>query len=71
MAKITKPLTNTEVSQAKTKDKEYNLSDGGGLGLRIKTNGTKIWLFNYFHPHSKKRSNISFGTYPSVSLVMV
>lgn len=68
MAKLTKPLTNTEVSQAKPKDKEYNLSDGGGLALRVKTNGTKTWLFNYFHPHTKKRSNISFGTFPIVSL---
>jgi hypothetical protein len=27
MARITKPLANTEVKQAKPKDKEYNLSD--------------------------------------------
>lgn len=68
MAKLTKPLTNTEVSQAKPKDKEYNLSDGGGLALRVKCNGTKTWLFNYYHPHNNKRSNISFGTFPIVSL---
>ena len=68
MAKLTKPLTNTEVSQAKPKDKEYNLSDGSGLSLRVRTNGSKIWLFNYYHPHTNKRSNISFGVYPSVSL---
>ncbi|MDC0603352.1 integrase domain-containing protein [Aliiglaciecola sp.] len=68
MAKLTKPLTNTEVSQAKPKDKEYNLSDGGGLALRVKANGTKTWLFNYYHPHTNKRSNISFGAFPSVSL---
>jgi integrase len=68
MAKLTKPLTNTEVSQAKPKIKEYNLADGAGLALRVKINGTKTWLFNYFHPHTTKRSNISFGTYPAVSL---
>ncbi|GAC22515.1 integrase [Paraglaciecola mesophila KMM 241] len=68
MAKLTKPLTNTEVSQAKPKDKEYNLSDGQGLSLRVKPNGTKTWLFNYYHPHTNKRSNISFGTFPTVSL---
>jgi hypothetical protein len=28
MAKITKPLTNTEVKQAKPKDKDYTLLDG-------------------------------------------
>jgi hypothetical protein len=36
MAKLTKPLTNTEVKQAKPKDKIYKLSDGGGLLLRVK-----------------------------------
>lgn len=68
MAKLTKPLTNTEVSQAKPKDKEYNLSDGQGLSLRVKPNGSKIWLFNYYHPHTNKRNNISFGTYPLIAL---
>ena len=59
MAKIVKPLTNTEISQAKPKDKEYNLSDGEGLMLRVKPNGSKLWLFNYTHPYTKKRKNIS------------
>jgi integrase len=68
MAKITKPLTNTEVTQAKPKDKEYNLSDGGGLALRVKPNGTKTWLFNYYHPYTSKRNNISFGSFPVVTL---
>ena len=36
MARITKPLTNTEVKQAKPKEKIYTLSDGGGLQLRVK-----------------------------------
>jgi len=49
MAKITKPLTNTDVKQAKAKPKEkvYTLSDGGGLQLRIKPNGSKLWLLDY------------------------
>ena len=68
MAKLTKPLTNTEITHAKPKEKEYNLSDGQGLSLRVKSNGTKTWLFNYYHPHTNKRTNISFGTFPTVSL---
>jgi integrase len=68
MAKTTKPLTNTEVSQAKPKDKEYNLLDGYGLMLRVKPTGTKSWLFNYYHPVTKKRKNLSIGQYPAVSL---
>ncbi len=39
MARLTKPLTHTEVSQAKPRDKVYTLSDGGGLQLRVKPNG--------------------------------
>lgn len=68
MARYTKALTNTEVKQAKPKDKEYNLVDGDGLSLRIKPNGAKQWIFNYYRPFSKKRANISFGQYPEVTL---
>lgn len=68
MAKTTKQLTNTEVNQAKAKEKEYNLADGGGLALRVKPTGSKIWVFNYSRPFTKKRTNLGFGSYPDVSL---
>lgn len=68
MPRVARPLNNTQINNAKPKDKEYNLSDGDGLLLRIKTNGSKQWLFNYYHPHTKKRKNISIGTYPDISL---
>jgi len=68
MARTTKPLTNTEVKQAKPKDKIYALSDGDGLQLRIKPNGTKLWLFDYHRPHTNKRTCLSFGSFPELSL---
>jgi len=68
MAKITKPLTNTEVKQAKPKVNDYTLLDGEGLQLRVKINGTKSWLFNYYHPITKKRKNLSLGQYPALTL---
>ncbi|WP_114327316.1 integrase domain-containing protein [Candidatus Colwellia aromaticivorans] len=68
MAKLTKPLTNTEVKQAKAKEKVYKLSDGGGLLLRVKPNGFKTWIFDYYKPHTKSRTSIGFGAYPEVSL---
>jgi len=68
MARTTKPLTNTEVKQAKPKEKIYTLSDGGGLQLRIKPNGSKLWLFDYHRPYTKKRTSLSFGAYPALSL---
>ena len=50
MARTTKPLTNTEVQQAKPKEKEFNLVDGDGLALRVKPNGSKLWILNYYRP---------------------
>lgn len=34
----------------------------------MKTNGTKSWLFNYYHPITKKRKNLSLGQYPALTL---
>ena len=68
MARIVTPLTNTQIKQAKPKDKIYKLSDGEGLQLRIKPNGSKSWLLDYFKPYTKKRTSISLGKYPDVSL---
>lgn len=70
MARITKPLTNTEVERAKPKEKEYTLSDGKGLYLLIKPTGIRLWRFNYYQPFSnpKKRVLLGLGKYPEVSL---
>jgi hypothetical protein len=40
MAKTT-PLTNTEIKQAKPRDKVFKLADGDGLQLRVNPNGAK------------------------------
>ena len=69
MPRITKPLTDTEVRQAKPKSKEYTLWDGKGLCLRVKTSGSKSWVFSYYRPTTGKRANLGFGLYPDVSLV--
>jgi integrase len=68
MARITAPLTNTQIKQAKPKEKEYSLNDGQGLALRIKPTGSKLWIFNYYQPFTKKRKNMGLGMYPDVSL---
>lgn len=68
MAIKTTPLTDTQIKNAKPLDKEYNLNDGNGLALRIKPTGSKLWLFNYYRPISKKRANLSLGKYPDLSL---
>jgi len=73
MARITTPLTDTQIKTAKPKVKDNKriddtLSDGNGLYLLIKANGSKIWRFNYYRPLTKVRSLISFGSYPEISL---
>ena len=68
MARRTTPLTDTEIKKAKPKEKEYSLCDGYGLLLRIKPNGSKLWLFNYIRPILGTRTNLGLGTYPIVSL---
>lgn len=41
MARITKPITSTEIERAKAKEKDYKLIDGNGLYLLVKVNGAK------------------------------
>ena len=66
MARIVKPLTDTEIKKAKPKDKDYKLSDGENLYLVVKSNGTKFFRFDF--TYSKKRKSMSFGIYPEVTL---
>lgn len=68
MARQIKPLSTTQVSKAKPAEKEYSLADGNGLYLRIKPNGSKLWLFNYIHPITKKRKNVGLGIFPDITL---
>ncbi|MGR5238999.1 integrase domain-containing protein [Vibrio alfacsensis] len=68
MPRVTKPLTATEVKNAKPRDKEYTLSDGQGLQLRVLQSGSKQWQLNYYRPTSGKRANLSLGKFPDVSL---
>ncbi len=68
MARVTRPLTNTEVDKAKPQSKVSSLFDGEGLELKITPSGTKKWLFKYYKPFTKKRTNLTFGVYPDIPL---
>src|SRR5437588_7672399 len=61
-------LSDTKIRNAKPADKEYTLTDGQGLSMRVQTNGTKIWLYRY--RFGGKRKNLSFGVFPAVTLKM-
>jgi integrase len=51
---------------AKVQQKDYKISDGGGLSLLVKTDGVKRWLFYY--RFGGKQNTLGFGTYPDTTL---
>ena len=60
------PLTNTQIKNAKPKDKQYKLSDQGGLSLIVRTTGSKAWKYDY--RLDGKRLTHTIGTYPDMPL---
>jgi integrase len=60
------PLTDKIILNAKPKNTEYTLSDGGGLYLRIKPNGKKLWRGSY--QVQGERVRVPLGSYPGVPL---
>ncbi|WP_445497094.1 integrase domain-containing protein [Photorhabdus sp. SF281] len=71
MAKLAKKLTDTEIKNTKPADKEISLFDGDGLLLRIAPiakGGKKNWYLRYPVPVTKKRTKMSLGTYPHLTL---
>jgi len=67
MARLIKPLTATQVQNAKPKEKMYKLFDGGGLFLQVSPSGGKHWRMKYRQANGKE-GLLSFGAYPAVSL---
>ncbi len=61
-------LTDIKVEKAKKGDKTKILTDAHGLQLRINTSGSKKWLFAYRRPADNKRTSITLGSYPALSL---
>jgi integrase len=68
MGRATLRLNDTQINKAKPKEKDYTLSDGEGLQLLIKNNGSKLWEFYYKRLDNGKRRKTSFGIYPTVKL---
>lgn len=66
MPRAAKPLTDTEIRNAKPREAAYRLFDGGGLYLEISPSGGKLWRWKYRHGGKEKRA--SFGIYPDVGL---
>ena len=66
MARTTTPLTDTKIKTSKAKEKDYKLSDGGGLYLLVTKAGGKHWKLKYRFNNKEKK--LSLGAYPSISL---
>lgn len=66
MAKDVFKLTDTEIRKAEVKDKNYKLSDGGGLYVLIKPTGGKYFRFDY--RFAGQRLTLAMGTYPETTL---
>ncbi|MBD8198669.1 tyrosine-type recombinase/integrase [Pantoea agglomerans] len=60
------PLNARQIDTAKPREKEYKLTDGGGLYLLIKPNGAKYWRLKYRVLGKEKK--LSIGVYPDISL---
>ena len=56
----------TTVANAKPRERDYKLSDGGGLYLLVRPNGTKLWRLNY--RYFEKHRTLAFGAWPEVTL---
>ncbi len=61
-------LTDKELKAAKPREKPYKLSDGLGLYVEVKPNGSKLWRLKYRYEGKEKR--LSFGGYPDTSGTM-
>lgn len=59
-------LTGIKVSEAKPSERERKLSDGGGLYLLVKPNGTKAWRYKY--RFNGKELTLALGVFPEISL---
>ena len=67
MARLIKPLTATQVGNAKPKATMYKMFDGGGLFLQVNPSGGKHWKMKY-RKDDGKEGLLTFGSYPAVSL---
>jgi len=59
-------LKELEVRYATKRAKDYKLTDGEGLYLLVRPNGSKLWRMKY--RYGGKEKLLSFGGHPAVSL---
>lgn len=60
------PLIDTAIRQKKPSSKSKKLTDGGGLFLEIRPNGSRLWRYQY--RIAGKTNLYAIGAYPTVTL---
>lgn len=60
------PLTDVKIRQAKPGASPIKMTDGGGLHLEVRPNGSKLWRYRY--RLDGKENTFAIGAYPDVSL---
>jgi integrase len=60
-------LTNMTIRNARAREKDYKLSDSGGLYLLVTPAGGKLWRLKFRVDGREKK--LSIGAYPEISLV--
>ena len=60
------PLTDVKIRSAKSHEKNYKLSDSGGLYLEVSATDGKYWRWKYRFAGKEKR--LAFGVYSDVAL---
>ena len=61
-------LNDRTIKSNKPKDKDYVITDGGGLQLNIRANNSKRWELIYKSPTTSKRRKYPLGLYPTITL---
>ena len=59
-------LTDTGIKALKPQDVRYLVSDGGGLNLEVRPNGTCSWVYRY--RLEGRAEKVILGAYPAISL---
>lgn len=66
MPKRIVPLSELQIRNAKSQNKQFTLFDGGGLYLLVTPSGGKLWRLKY--SLFGKEKLLALGTYPEISL---
>lgn len=54
-------LTEAKIKNAAPKASDCVLGEGDGFQMRVRSNGSRLWNFNYYHPVTKKSINMGVG----------